>query len=181
MLKSESKLIKDLKNQDRKERAFSHLLTKYQERLYWYIRKIVISHDNSNDVLQETFVRIYRNIGKFEGKSSLLTWMYRIAHNESLRFIEKNKNSQLHHSVNDSTSDYLKELADDAYFDGNEMKQKFHEVLLTLTEKQKQVFQMKYFDELSFKEISDILNTNENTLKSSYYSAVKTIEENILK
>jgi len=178
-LNKEVQLLEDLKRPETKESAFSMLLDTYQEQLYWYIRKIVITHDNANDVLQNTFIRIYKSIQNFKGQSKLSTWMYRIAHNEALRLLEKqNKTSWA--SLDDINPSYLEDLTQDSYFDGKETQLKLHQIIETkFTNKQRLVFNMKYFDDLSFKEISEILGTNENTLKSSYYSAVKIIEEEI--
>ncbi len=176
-MNQEANLIKKLKNPKLKNEAFKDLLDLYQERLYWHIRKIVITHDNANDVLQETFLRIFRGIDKFQEKSTLHTWMYKIAYNESIRFLEKNKTSV---SIDQDDNSYIKNLKEDTYFNGNELQLKLHAIISNLTDKQKRVFQMKYFDDLSFREISEILNISENTLKSSYYSVVKIIEEKIL-
>ena len=173
-------LIRKLKNPKLKNEAFKDLLDAYQERLYWHIRKIVLTHDNANDVLQNTFIRIYKGIKNFKEKSSLHTWMYRIAYNESIRFLEQNK-LKTTFSLTDDNNSYLKNLTEDVYFDGNEVQLKLHSILSKLSEKQQRVFQMKYFDDLSFREISEILDVSENTLKSSYYSVVKTIEEQISK
>ena len=178
-MKQEVQLTKKLKNPKLKNKAFKELLDLYQERLYWHIRKIVITHDNANDVLQETFIRIYKGITNFKEKSALHTWMYRIAYNESLRFIEKNKrNSQV--SLEENNNQYLNTLMEDSYFNGNELQLKLQTIISKLSKKRQRVFQMKYFDDLSFREMSEILNVSENTLKSSYYSIVKTIEEKIL-
>jgi RNA polymerase sigma-70 factor (ECF subfamily) len=177
--KRETALIKKLKSPKLKNKAFEDLLDLYQERLYWHIRKIVVTHDNANDVLQDTFIRIFNGINSFKEQSSLHTWMYRIAYNESIRFLEKNK-VKSSFNLNDDTKDYLNNLTQDVYFDGDEAQLKLHSVITKLSDKQRRVFQMKYFDDLSFRAISEILNVNENTLKSSYYSAVKTIEEEIV-
>ena len=178
-MNQETELIKKLKNPKLKDEAFKDLLDLYQERLYWHIRKIVITHDNANDVLQETFIRIFKGIQNFQEKSSLHTWMYRIAYNESIRFLEKNKINTLV-SIEQDNNSYINNLTEDTYFNGNELQLKLNTIISELSNKQKRVFQMKYFDDLSFREISDILNISENTLKSSYYSVVKTIEEKIL-
>lgn len=178
-MKQDTDLIKKLKNPKLKNQAFKDLLDMYQERLYWHIRKIVVTHDNANDVLQETFIRIFKGMENFKGESSLHTWMYRIAYNESIRFLEKNK-IYTSVSIEQDSSSYLKNLIEDTYFNGDELQTKLHTIISKLSDKQKQVFQMKYFDDLSFREISDILNISENTLKSSYYSVVKIIEEDIL-
>ncbi|MGZ0014875.1 RNA polymerase sigma factor [Yeosuana sp. AK3] len=175
----DTELIKKLKNPKLKNEAFKDLLDLYQERLYWHIRKIVITHDNANDVLQETFIRIFRGMDSFKEKSSLHTWMYKIAYHESLRFIEKNK-IQTSVSIEQDHNTYIKNLTQDEFFNGNELQLKFNEIISKLPSKQQRVFQMKYFDDLSFREISDLLNISENTLKSAYYTAVKTIEDNIL-
>ena len=175
----ESDLIKKLKNPKLKNEAFKDLLDLYQQRLYWHIRKIVITHDNANDVLQNTFIKIYKGINSFKEQSSLHTWMYRIAYNESIRLLDKNKIKPAL-NLNDSNSDYLNNLTQDVYFDGDEIQLKLHTIISRLSEKQQRVFQMKYFDDLSFREISEILHISDNTLKSSYYSAVKTIEEEIV-
>lgn len=178
-MNQEVELIKHLKNPKLKNQAFKDLLDLYQERLYWHIRKIVITHDNANDVLQETFIRIFNGINNFEEKSSLHTWMYRIAYNESIRFLDKNK-IKTTVSIEQDNNAYIKNLTEDSFFNGNELQLKLNEAISELSTKQKRVFHMKYFDDLSFHDISEILNISENTLKSSYYSAVKTIEEKIL-
>ena len=172
-------LIKRLKDPKQKDKAFSDLLDLYQERLYWHIRKIVLTHENANDVLQNTFIRIFKGIKNFQEKSTLHTWMYRIAYNESVRFLEKNKIKTLV-SLDQDNNSYINNLKQDEYFNGDEIQLKLHQILSRLSDNQKRVFQMKYFDDLSFREISEILDISENTLKSSYYSVVKTIEEKIL-
>jgi RNA polymerase sigma factor (sigma-70 family) len=178
-LDKEAALIKKLKNTTLKDIAFSELLDGYQERLYWHIRKIVITHENADDVLQNTFIRIYKNIANFQEKSSLHTWMYRIAYNESLRFLEKN-NKKLHENIDEISSTHLAVLFEDVYFDGDEIQIKLNTIIASFTEKQKRIFHMKYFDDLSFREISEVLNISESTLKSTYYTAVKIIEEKII-
>lgn len=175
----EATLLKKLKNPSLKDRAFSELLDVYQERLYWHIRKIVKTHENADDVLQNTFIRVYKSIGNFQQKSTLHTWMYRIAYNESIRFLEKNNNKK-YDNLDEVSESYLEVLFEDEYFDGDEIQKKLHTIIAGFTEKQKRVFQMKYFDDLSFREISEILKTSESTLKSAYYTAVKIIEEKIL-
>jgi RNA polymerase sigma-70 factor (ECF subfamily) len=172
-------LTKRLKDPKQKDKAFRDLLDLYQERLYWHIRKIVITHDNASDVLQNTFIRVYKGIKNFKEKSTLHTWMYRIAYNESIRYLDKNKiNTSV--SLEQDNNSYINNLKQDEYFDGNELQMRLHSIISELSEKQQRVFQMKYFDDLSFREISELLDVSENTLKSSYYSVVKTIEEKIL-
>ena len=171
-------LVKKLQNPTLKDTAFSALLDAYQERLYWHIRKIVITHENANDVLQNTFMRVYNSIQKFEGKSSLHTWIYRIAYNESIRFLEKN-NKKRYDNIDAISESHLEVLFEDAYFDGDEIQRKLQQVIKGFSEKQQRVFQMKYFDDLSFRKISEILGVSESTLKSTYYTTVKIIEEKI--
>lgn len=177
-MSKEEQLVAKLQNLALKDSAFNELLDTYQERLYWHIRKIVITHENADDVLQNTFIRVYKSIQNFEGKSSLHTWMFRIAYNESLRFLEKN-NKKGYEILDDFSSKNNASVAEDAFFHPDEIQQKLHQIIDGFTEKQKRVFQMKYFDDLSFKEISEIINVSESTLKSAYYTAVKIIEEKI--
>ena len=169
-------ILKNLQSTHNKDDAFKDLLGMYQKRLYWYIRKIVLTHDVANDVLQNTFIRVYKNIQNFKGKSSLKTWLYTIPHNEAIRCVSQNK---FHVSFNDISNQYMNTLEQDSFFDGEELSQTFHSILSQLTEKQRMVFNLKYFDNLQFNEIAEILSTNENTLKSTYYSAVKIIESQI--
>ena len=177
-MSKDTELVKKLKDVTLKDKAFSELLDVCQERLYWHIRKIVGTHENADDVLQNTFIRIYKSIQNFQEKSSLHTWMYRIAYNESIRFLEKN-NKRSYDNIDDISSNHLEVLFEDEYFDGDEVQKKLNTIINGFKEKQKRVFQMKYFDDLSFRQISEILKVSESTLKSSYYSAVKTIEEKI--
>ena len=177
-MSKEEHLLAKLQNPALKDSAFNELLDTYQERLYWHIRKMVITHENADDVLQNTFIRVYKNIQNFQEKSSLHTWMFRIAYNESIRYLEKN-NKKGYEISEEFVEEKVKILSEDTYFNGDEIQLKLHKIIEGFTEKQKRVFQMKYFDELSFKEISELLKVSENTLKSAYYTAVKIIEEKI--
>lgn len=177
-MSKEEQLLAKLRNPALKDSAFNELLDTYQERLYWHIRKMVITHENADDVLQNTFIRVYKNIQNFQEKSSLHTWMFRIAYNESIRYLEKN-NKKGYEISEEFVEEKIKILSEDTYFNGDEIQLKLHKIIEGFTEKQKRVFQMKYFDELSFKEISELLKVSENTLKSAYYTAVKIIEEKI--
>lgn len=179
MLNKDAKLVAKLQSSRYKDRAFSELLDLYQERIYWHIRKIVLCHDNANDVMQNTFIRVYRSIDKFQAKSSLLTWIYRIAYNESLRFLEKEQKKNFS-SIDEVSVYQLEQLKASDFFDGDNLQIRLLEIVEALPEKQKRAFQMKYFDDLNFRQISEILSVSENTIKSAYYSAVKNIEEQIL-
>jgi RNA polymerase sigma-70 factor (ECF subfamily) len=178
-LDKEAALIKKLKNPALKDIAFSKLLDVYQKRLYWHIRKIVITHENADDVLQNTFIRVYKNIANFKEKSTLHTWMYRIAYNESLRFIENNK-KKIYDNIDEVSSTSLEVLFEDVYFNGDEIQIKLQTIISGFTENKKQIFHMKYFDDLSFRQISEVLHISESTLKSTYYAIVKIIEEKIV-
>ena len=178
-MSKDAELVKKLKDPTLKDSAFSEMLDVYQERLYWHIRKIVTTHENADDVLQNTFIRIYKSTAKFEEKSSLHTWMYRIAYNESIRFLEKN-NKKKYDDIDAVSESNLEVLFEDVYFDGDDIQRKLQTIIDGFTEKQKRVFQMKYFDDLSFRQIATILEIPESTLKSTYYTAVKIIEEKIV-
>jgi RNA polymerase sigma-70 factor (ECF subfamily) len=178
-LTSEGEFIKKLLNNKEKDKAFKKLLDLYQERLYWHIRKLVITHENADDVLQNTFLRIYKSLPNFQQKSSLHTWMYRIAYNESLRFLEENK-KKYHLSLDDVGRKYLNNLEGDTFFEGDEIQLKLQRILSELPEKERVIFQMKYYDDLKFREMEVILGIKEGTLKSSYYNTVKHIEKNIM-
>lgn len=176
----EAQLVEDLKSEKHKEQAFRTLMTLYKERLYWHIRNIVKSHDDADDVLQNTFIKIYSNIHSFKGDSKLFSWIYRIATNESITLLNKNAKQLLisNEELQDST---ITNLATDVYFDGNEMQLKLQEAISKLPQKQQLVFNMKYFQDLKYKDIADILETSEGALKASYHLAVKKIEAYLTK
>ncbi|MGB5500670.1 MAG: RNA polymerase sigma factor [Maribacter sp.] len=178
-MKNEADFIKRLTSPRYRDKAFAELLDQYQQRLYWHIRKLVLTHENADDVLQNTFLRIYKSLPNFKQQSSLGTWMYRIAHNESLRFLENEKKKK-HASLDDEANNYLNILTEDVYFEGKEVQLKLQRVLSELPEKQRKIFQMKYYDDLKFREMANILGAKEGTLKSSYYNAVKHIEDKML-
>ncbi|WP_440879944.1 RNA polymerase sigma factor [Tenacibaculum sp. C7A-26P2] len=175
---NEAIFVKQLISKKHREKAFSKLLDLYQERLYWHIRKIVGTHENADDVLQNTFIRVFKSIETFKQESSLHTWMYRIAYNESIRFIEK-ENRKKTLSMQSFDSQFLINLKGDEYFDGKAAQIRLNEVLELLSEKQKRVFQLKYYDNLKFREVAELLQMSENTIKTHYYSAVRHIEKNI--
>jgi RNA polymerase sigma factor (sigma-70 family) len=177
-LTDEITFIAELKNGKTKEKAFRILISKYKERLYWHIRKIVISHDDADDVLQNTFIKIFKNIDKFNEQSKLYSWMYRIATNESITFINKRAKER-----NLDISDYHEQLAStlesDVHFSGDEIQLILQKAIATLPQKQQLVFNMKYFDEIKYNEMSEILETSVGALKASYFHAVKKIENYI--
>jgi len=158
-----------------RNQAFNLLVKKYQERLYWHIRKIVISHEDTDDVLQNTFVRIWKGLNNFRYDSQLYTWMYRIATNEALSHLKEKQKKQLGYG-GEVEEMLLKTLESDSYFDGDAAQKEFQKAILTLPEKQRLVFNMKYFDEIKYEEMSEILETSVGALKASYHHAVKKIE-----
>lgn len=170
----EEQLILKLQSDKDKDAAFKELLRLYKERLYWHIRKIVLDHDDADDVLQNTFIKVYKNIGGFKGESKLYSWMYRIATNEAISFLNA-KAKRNNSSIEKEKELAIKNLETDVYFEGDEIQLKLQKAIATLPEKQQLVFNMKYFDETTYEELSEILNTSVGALKSSYHIAVKKI------
>ena len=175
MLTDEITLLQDLLNPKTKEKAFRKLISLYKERLYWHIRKIVISHDDADDVLQNTFIKIFKNIDKFNQDSKLYSWMYRIATNESITFINK-RAKERNVDISEMGTQLTSDLDSDNWFSGDEIQLILQQAIATLPQKQQLVFNMKYFDELKYDEISEILETSVGALKASYFHAVKKIE-----
>lgn len=157
------------------ERGFRLLMQTYQERLYWQIRRLVTDHEDANDVLQNSLIKVYRNIGQFEGKSKLFTWLYRIATNEAISFMQQKKR-RFSASLDEEGSRVSSQLEADPYFDGDELQIRLQEALDKLPEKQRIVFNLRYYDEMGYREMSDVLSTSEGALKASYHHAVKKIE-----
>jgi len=172
---AENTLIAQLKDPLTQEQAFRTLMSQYKERLYWHIRKIVISHDDADDVLQNTFIKVYRNINNFKAESKLYSWMYRIATNESITFINK-RAKQNNVDVNEMQYKLVESLEADVYFDGDEIQLQLQKAIAILPQKQQLVFNMKYFDDMKYKDISEVLDTSVGALKASYHHAVKKIE-----
>ena len=168
-------LISRLQEKTTREAAFRDLLKLYKERLYWHIRKIVIDHDDANDVLQNTFIKVYRSIDKFKGESKLYSWMYRIATNESITHINK-KTKRLQITNEEHKTNAINNLQADVYFEGDEIQLKLQKAIAKLPQKQQLVFNMRYFDDMKYKDISEVLDTSEGALKASYHIAVKKIE-----
>ena len=155
--------------------AFKELLRDYQRPLYNHIRNIVLNHDDADDVLQNTFVKVFQYLKNFKGESKLFSWMYRIATNEALTFLnQKSKINGI--SSEELQNKTIDNLQADVFFDGNEIQLKLHKAIAILPEKQQLVFKMKYFEELKYEEISEILGTSVGALKASYHHAVKKIE-----
>ncbi len=174
-MKQQSLFVHALKHPSSREEAFARLVSEYKERLYWHIRKIVLDHDDANDVVQNTFIKVHLNIENFKENSTLFTWMYRIATNEALNFItSKAKKMGL------QNQEWIEALAEgleaDSYFDGDEAALLLQKEVARLPEKQRIVFNMKYFDGMNYDAISEILDTSVGALKASYHHAVKKIK-----
>ncbi len=177
---SEQELIEQLRGEQTKEKAFRILVLQYQERLYWHVRRIVKTHENADDVVQNVFVKIYRNIDNFKGDSKLYTWLYRIATNESLTFL-KQQQRHVTEAIDNPEDNLVERLTADVDMEGEMIQKILKNAIDQLPEKQKLVFNMRYFEELSYQAISDILGTSEGALKASYHHAAKKIEEFIRK
>ena len=174
-MQEEEEFIKQLLDSKTQNVAFQKLLSTYQKPLYNHIRNIVLNHDDADDVLQNTFVKVFQNLKNFKGESKLFSWMYRIATNEAIGFLnQKAKKSGISsQAVQDNA---IANLKADVYFDGNEIQLKLQQAINTLPDKQQRVFKMKYFEELKYEEISEIVGTSVGALKASYHHAVKKIE-----
>lgn len=176
IVNKEETLIINLKNPLTQERAFLELMGLYKVRLYWHIRRIVLNHDDADDVLQNTFIKVYRNIDSFKEESKLYSWIYRIATNESITFINK-RAKENHLDIADLQEKMAHNLYNDPLFEGDEIQLMLQKAVATLPQKQQLVFKMKYFDEMKYTEMSEILETSVGALKASYFHAVKKIEE----
>ena len=176
MKTEEELLIKQLQDPESVQVAFRQLVGEYKERLYWHVRNMVKDHEDTDDILQNTFIKIYRNIGSFKGESKLYSWMYRIATNEAITFLNS-KAKKLQVTSEDLQNHLINNLESDIYFEGDEIQLKLQRAIATLPQKQQEVFNMKYFQELKYREMSLILDTSEGALKASYHIAAKKIEE----
>ncbi|MDR1653518.1 MAG: RNA polymerase sigma factor [Prevotellaceae bacterium] len=176
---SETQLQQMLANGQTRERGFSEMVQLYQERLYWHVRKMVLSHDDANDVLQNTFIKAWNGLDGFRGEAQLSTWLYRIATNESLSFLA-GKHTRAALSNTDYEDEMLQNLAADSYFDGSQAEFLLQKAILTLPAKQRLVFNMKYFDNITYEEMEKILGTSTGALKASFHHAVKKITDFII-
>jgi RNA polymerase sigma-70 factor (ECF subfamily) len=156
--------------------AFEQLVNYYSEKLYWQIRKMVLSHDDANDLLQNTFIKAWMSIDLFRGEAKLSTWLYKIAINESITFLNKQR-AHSHVSVDDEAVHWSDKLEADEYFDGDAAQLKLQQAILTLPEKQRLVFNLRYFDEMPYEEMSKIVDTSVGALKASYHHASKKVED----
>ena len=171
----DQELIEKLAGEDTRNFAFNQLVRKYQERIYWHVRKMVIDHDDADDVVQEVFIKVWKNLHKFRQDARLYTWIYRIATNECLNFLKKKKRVALL-SLSDFQEVLVSKLNMSVQLDGDQIEMKLQKALLKLPDKQRLVFNMKYFDDMKYEEIAEITETSVGSLKASYHHAVKKLK-----
>ena len=172
---NDSDLLEMFRVETTRNHAFHMLVTKYQKRDYWQVRRIIIDHEDANDVVQNVFLKVWKNLESFKEASSLYTWLYRIATNESLTFL-KQKRANMYVPFDSVSRSLSRKLEDDSYFSGDAIQKKLQNAILTLPEKQRIVFNMKYFENIKYEQMSEILDTSVGALKASYHHAVKKIE-----
>ncbi len=170
----DEKLVGLLRDEKTRTLAFTQLVNEYKERLYWQIRRMVVNHDDADDVLQNTFIKAWQGLDTFRADSKISTWLFRIATNETLNWISKNKKTT---SLDDGEMSVASQLESDPYFDGDETDRQLQEAIAQLPDKQRQVFLLKYYDEMKYEEMSETLQTSVGALKASYHHAVKKISE----
>ena len=173
---SDALLLQQFRDPQTKEKAYTAIIKKYQERLYWHIRRLVVDHDDANDVLQNVFIRVWNGLENFKEESQLYTWLYRIGTNESLTFLENQKKRSAV-SLSDVESGLSNKIKADKHFDPNRLEWKLQLAIQQLPEKQRVVFTLRYYDEMPYEEMSRVLETSEGALKASYHHAVKKIED----
>ena len=179
MMAYDEKRILEMLREDEisRRRAFESIVNNFSEQLYWQIRHMVLSHDDANDILQNTFIKAWINLDSFMGYSRISTWLYRIAVNETLTFLNKQKSNVPLETDQDGEMSIADQLESDPYFDGDLTERQLQEAIATLPDKQRMVFNMKYFNEMKYEEISEVLGTSVGALKASFHIAVKKIEE----
>ncbi len=176
---SENELLDLFRNPESRNLAFNLIMRRYQERLYWHIRKMVISHEDADDLLQNTFLKAWKGLDDFHEQSQLFTWLFRIATNETLSFL-KHKRTRFMLPIHDVEGQLSQQLESEEYFSGGETELKLQKAILLLPEKQRLVFNMKYFGEMKYEEMSEILGTSIGALKASYHHAIKKLEKFLL-
>src|SRR6187549_1646646 len=176
---ADNELLIQFRDPVTKERAYTAIIKKYQEKLYWLVRRMVVDHDDANDVLQNVFIRVWKGLENFREDSQLYTWMYRIATNESLTFLEQQK-KRASVPIDNEEGGLSNRLKADKNFDENKAEWKLQLAMQQLPEKQRAVFNLRYYDEMPYSEMSRVLETSEGALKASYHHAVKKIEDYIL-
>lgn len=168
-------ILASFKDERTKEKAFTQLVEKYQERLYWHIRRMVVGHEDANDVMQNMFIKVWKNLSNFRSESNLYTWLYRIATNETITWLDQQKKrSSL--SLSDNESALENKLEAQKGFDASKLEWKLQKAIQLLPEKQRIVFNLRYYDEMPYEEMAEVLGTSEGALKASYHHAVKKVE-----
>jgi RNA polymerase sigma-70 factor, ECF subfamily len=175
---SDAELLVEFRNPITKEKAFTSIIKKYQEKLYWHVRRMVVEHEDANDVLQNVFIRVWNGLENFREDSQLYTWLYRIATNECLTFLEQQK-KRSSVSLSDVETGLSNKIKADRYFDPQKLEWKLQLAMQQLPDKQRIVFNLRYYDEMPYEEMSHVLDTSEGALKASYHHAVKKIEDYI--
>ena len=175
----DTELLLQFRDPATREKAFTAIIKKYQEKLYWHIRRMVVEHEDANDVLQNVFIRVWNGLDNFREDSQLYTWLYRIATNECLSYLEQQKRKSTA-SLDEMESGLSNKVIADKYFDPNKLEWKLQLAIQQLPEKQRVVFTLRYYDEMPYEEMSRVLDTSEGALKASYHHAVKKIEDYIL-
>ena len=175
-LDDDSALVAAFRVEETRSLAYTKIIKKYQERLYWHVRRLVVNHEDANDVLQNVFIKVWTYLDNFREESNLYTWMYRIATNETITFLEKEK-KKAYVSISDDESPVANKLQSEKGFDANKLEWKLQEALQRLPEKQRIVFTLRYYDEMPYEEMSRVLETSVGALKASYHHAVKKVEE----
>ncbi|MCD8317550.1 MAG: sigma-70 family RNA polymerase sigma factor [Paraprevotella sp.] len=168
----EASLISQLGQPQHRYQAFEQIVNRYSQQLYWQIRRMVYSHDDANDILQNTFIKAWTNLDSFRGDARISTWLYRIALNETLNFLQRRKETA---AIDDTPPSIIGQLTADDYFDGDETEMELQQAISTLPDKQRAVFQLKYYQEMKYEEMSEVLDTSVGALKASYHHAVKKI------
>ncbi len=169
-------LVDMFKSGENPEKTFNIIIDKYQESIYWHVRRILIDHEDANDTVQNVFIKVWKNLNSFRGESKLYTWLYRIATNEAISFL-KNKRKRFLVPFADVENELSNKLETDNFFKGDEIQKKLQKAILTLPEKQRIVFNLRYFDEMKYEDISQIMNTSTGALKASYHIAAKKVED----
>jgi len=176
---SDTEILSKFQDERTRNEAFNLLLKKYQQKIYWHVRRMVIDHDDADDLVQDIFVKIWKNLPGFRSDAQLYTWMYRIATNECITFLNKKKQKN-NISLDDVSYELADTLADSSYLSGDKIQLKLQRALLTLPDKQRLVFNMKYYDDMKYDEMSEVLGTSVGALKASFHLAVKKIEAYLL-
>lgn len=172
----DEKLLELLRDSENPNYAFNLLVRKYQEKIYWHIRRLVIDHEDANDLVQEVFIKVWKSVKNFRGDSRLYTWLYRIATNETLTFLEKKKR-RFHMPWQEVENSLLNKIETDSYFSADEIQKKLIKAIALLPEKQRAVFTLRYYEEMKYEQMAEILDTSAGALKASYHHAAKKIED----